>query len=152
MKTQIRKLHLKHVTARLETLKTHDVIGRPPIGWIKFIREALNMSSKALAKRVGVSPNTMSETEKAEIEDSITLKRLRKVADSLNCDLVYYLYPREDINKMIDKQALHISIQKVRDTQAHMELEDQAVTKEFLDERLKEEIDQIKMSKKLWDE
>ena len=152
MKKDIRKLHLKHVKSRLNSLKTHDMVGKPPIGWIRFIREALNMSSKALAKRVGISPNTMSETEKAEIEEAITLKRLRKVADSLNCDLVYYLLPRQEIETMIEKQAKHISIQKIRDAQGHMELEDQAVTKEFLEERLKEEIEKIKSSKKLWDE
>lgn len=152
MKHQARKLQLKHVASRLKTLKTRDMISKPPQGWIRFIREALNMSTKALASRVGISPNTMSETEKAEVEESLTIKKLRKVADSMNCDLVYYLLPREDIETMIERQANHISTQKIRDTQGHMELEDQSVTKEFLEERMKEEMEKLKHSKKLWDE
>ncbi len=152
MKDKIRSLHLKHVSERLNSLKSHDLIEKPPIGWIRFIREALNMSSKALAKRVGVSPNTLSEAEKAELEEAITLKRLRKIADGMNCDLVYYFLPRESIETMIEKQAHHLSVQKVRDAEGHMELENQSVTKEFLEERIQEEMIKLKSSKKLWDE
>lgn len=128
------------------------MIAKPPQGWIRFIREALNMSSRALAHRVGINPNTMSEAEKAEVEERITLRRLRKMADGLNCDLVYYFLPREEIETMLENQARHISIQKIRDTEGHMELEDQSVTKEFLEERLREEIEKLKNSKKLWDD
>ena len=92
---KVRILQLKHVQERLTQLKEQDMVARPPRGWIRFIREALGMSSKSLASRVGVSPTTMSETEKAEFEEGITLKRLRRVAESMDCDLVYYFLPKK---------------------------------------------------------
>lgn len=152
MKNQMRELHLKHVGSRLKAISNQDKIGKPPMGWIRFIREALQMSSKALAKRVGVGPNTLSEAEKAEVMETITLKRLRKIADSLNCELVYYLLPRDEIRTMVEQQARHLSLQKVMTAQSHMELEDQAVSKEFLEERVQEEMKILMNSKKLWDE
>jgi predicted DNA-binding mobile mystery protein A len=152
MKAKIRELHLKHVALRLNAINKNDKVGKPPLGWIRFIREALHMSSKALAERVGIGPNTLSEAEKAEVKESITLKRLRKIADSLNCDLVYYLLPREEIRAMVEKQARKLSLQKAMDTQSHMELEDQAVSKDFLEELIREEMEKLMISKKLWDE
>lgn len=152
MKDQMRELHLKHVALRLKAVSEQDKVGKPPKGWIRFIREALHMSSKALAQRVGVGPNTLSEAEKSEVMETITLKRLRKIADSLNCDLVYYLLPRNEIRTMVENQARQLSLQKVMTAQSHMELEDQAVSNEFLEERIQEEMKKLMSSKKLWDE
>ncbi|MCB9094910.1 MAG: mobile mystery protein A [Halobacteriovoraceae bacterium] len=149
---KIRNLQLKHVQEQLSALKKQDMVARPPKGWIRFIREALGMSSKALAKRAGISANTMSEAERAEISDSISLKRLKHLADSMNCDVVYYLLPREPIREMIEKRARHLAEQKLRNVAVHMDIEDQAVGKEFIEERLQEEIEELKYSKKLWDE
>lgn len=152
MTNKMRKLHLKHVQERLHSLVENDLVSKPPRGWIRFMREALGMSSRALAKKVGVSPNTLSEAEKAEKDETITIKRLRRVADSMNCDLVYYLLPRTDIQTMIDERARHVATQKVREAQGHMELENQGVSKSYLNDQIEEEFEKIKHSKKLWDD
>lgn len=142
---KIRNLHLDHVEERLKQLKSQDMIARPPKGWIRFIREALNMSSKALAKRVGISPNTMSETEKAEREEAISLRKLTKVANSMNCDLVYYFLPRKPIKEMIDERARYVTEQDLRN--AGLESNDENI----FEGKVNIEIETLKYSKKLWD-
>jgi len=67
---------------------------RPAQGWIRAIREVLGVSSGELGRILGVSRQLPLQFEKAEAEDSITLKSLRAVANALDCDLVYALTPR----------------------------------------------------------
>lgn len=142
---KLKNLDLEHIEQRLNSLKNQDLVARPPRGWIKFIREALNMSSKALAKRVGISPNTMSETEKAEIEEAITLRKLKRVADSLNCDLVYYFLPRKPIHKMLDDRLRYITEQKIRNSNLEM-------SEEEIENLIQKEVDELLYSKKMWDD
>lgn len=152
MRSEFRKLHLGHVHERLRSLKETDMVARPQGGWIRFIREALGMSSRALAQRLKISAPSMSETEKAELDESITMKKLRKVADEMNCDLVYYFLPREEISQMIQKQAEHVARQKIADMTHSMELEGQAVKESFVKDQFEREVERLKHSKKLWDE
>lgn len=152
MPSEFNVLKKNQVKARLSSLRENDLIPRPQVGWIRFIREALGMSSKALAHRLGVTPATMSETEKAELDESLTLKRLRRVADGMNCELVYYLLPREDVSVMVKKRAEHVAREKVMQMQLNMEYEDQAVREEFLRELVEAEVRRLMNSKKLWDE
>jgi predicted DNA-binding mobile mystery protein A len=152
MTSKFNVLKKNQVKARLSSLRENDLIPRPQVGWIRFIREALGMSSKALAHRLGVTPATMSETEKAELDESLTLKRLRRVADGMNCELVYYLLPREDVSVMVKKRAEHVAREKVMQMQLNMEYEDQAVREEFLRELVEAEVRRLMNSKKLWDE
>lgn len=152
MTSEFSALKKNQVKSRLSSLRENDLIPRPQVGWIRFIREALGMSSKALAHRLGVTPATMSETEKAELDESLTLKRLRRVADGMNCELVYYLLPREDVSVMVKKRAEHVAREKVMQMQLNMEYEDQAVREEFLRELVEAEVRRLMNSKKLWDE
>ncbi len=142
---KLKNVDLIHIEQRLDSLKNQDLVARPPRGWIRFIREALNMSSKALAKRVGISPNTMSETEKAEIEEAITLRKLKRVADNLNCDFVYYFLPRKPIQTMLDDRLRYITEQKIRNS--NLELSEEEIEK-----LIQVEVNELLYNKKMWDE
>ncbi len=148
---KVRILQLKHVQERLTQLKEQDMVARPPRGWIRFIREALGMSSKALASRVGVSPTTMSETEKAEYEEGITLKRLRRVAESMDCDLVYYFLPKKPIPELIEQRARYLAEQKLREIQSLVDLDSSSIPEDFIESKIQDEVEELKFSKKLWD-
>jgi predicted DNA-binding mobile mystery protein A len=67
---------------------------RPAQGWIRAIRQALGVSSGQLGRTLGVSRQLPLQFERAEAEDTITLRSLRAVANALDCDLVYALAPR----------------------------------------------------------
>jgi len=64
------------------------------------------MSSPQLAMRLGVSKSQASQMERMEMEDRITLKQLRCVAESFNCDLVYALAPRKPVEDMVHDRAM----------------------------------------------
>jgi predicted DNA-binding mobile mystery protein A len=69
-------------------------VQRPSQGWIRAIREAIGVSAGEVGRILGVSRQLPLQFERAEVEDSITLKSLRAVANALDCDLVYALAPR----------------------------------------------------------
>ncbi len=139
---------LRPIEERLNSLKMQDIIARPPSGWIRFIRKALNMSSKALAKRVGVSPNNISETEKAEAAEAITLSKLKRVAEGLNCEFVYYFLPREPIDKMLEKRARYVAELVLRnDKLRNINIDD----KDELTREIEKLASELILNKRLWD-
>ena len=102
-------------------------LARPSGGWVQAIRDALGMSAAALARRIHVSTAAISNFEKAEAEDAITLASLRKLADALDCDLRYALVPRSSLQKTLEARARQVASERLRPVAHSMRLEDQAV-------------------------
>ena len=67
---------------------------RPRGGWLRMARRHNKISAGEVAQRMGVSRQLPLQFEKAEVDDRITLKSLRRMADALDCDLVYALIPK----------------------------------------------------------
>jgi predicted DNA-binding mobile mystery protein A len=67
---------------------------RPSGGWLASVREALGLSQRQVAKKMRASGQAIQQFEKAEADDRITLRALRRVAGTLGCDLVYALVPK----------------------------------------------------------
>ena len=125
---------------------------RPKEGWIRTLRKTLGMSSPQLAMRLNVSKSQASQMERMEIEDRITLKQLRRVADALDCDLVYALVPRQSVDNMIRNRARLKAEQLVSKTDVQMKLEAQQLTNEKLQEQVKFETERLvrEMPRDLW--
>ena len=85
-------------------------VDRPPRGWLRAIRDALGLTTKQLARRLGVSQPRIVALERGEIEETVTLASLRRAADALDCRLIYALVPdrplvdtlRERVEKVAD--------------------------------------------------
>ncbi|HUF08748.1 MAG TPA: mobile mystery protein A [Rhodothermales bacterium] len=129
----LKRRQVEESISRLDPLRGFE---RPKGGWIKTIRGALGMTMKQLGRRVGVSQPMVSQYERAETEDSITLGTLRKVADSLGCDLVYGLVPRTPIQTTIRNQARRAAERRIRRVHESMAMEDQSVTREELERQI----------------
>ena len=91
--------------ARLDRLRLVGEEPTPPRGWIRAIRDSLGMSGTELAARMGVGQSTVSGLEHSEVQGTIRLDTLRRAADSLGCDLVYYLSPRTTLEATVRQQA-----------------------------------------------
>jgi predicted DNA-binding mobile mystery protein A len=78
---------------------------QPDQGWVRAIRDALGMSSYVLAKRMNLSPARVRQFEYAELDGSIRLATLRRVAEALNCRVVYFFLPNEPLEDMVHRQA-----------------------------------------------
>lgn len=64
-------------------------------GWIQSARLALGMSLRQLAERVGVSISALTNFEKREQSDSVSLATLKKAANAMDMELVYYFKPKD---------------------------------------------------------
>jgi len=100
---------------------------RPSRGWVRAIREAMGMSAQELARITGTSRQLPLQLEKAEADDTITLKSLRKLAGALDCELVYALVPRQGtMQGLLESRARAQATQRVLQVEHSMALEDQA--------------------------
>jgi predicted DNA-binding mobile mystery protein A len=138
---------------RLERLKEKS--SPPPgSGWIRAIRESLGMSSTQLAKRLGITKQSLGRIEKNEISGAVTIETLKRVANALDCDLHIALVPRTSLHSIIEKRALEVASKVVARTAIHMDLEKQGTDASFQQKRVKELADELIRTgdHRLWEE
>jgi len=99
-------------------------------GWIKVMRQALGMSGAQLGRRMEVTRGLVSNTEKAEIEGRVTIKKMQEFADAMDCEFVYCMIPRSEIETTLKERAREKARAIVDRTNTHMALEDQALSRE----------------------
>lgn len=99
----------------------------PGRGWIKAIREALGMSTAQLAKRMAVRQPSIIDLERSEEKGSIELATLRRVAEALDCSLVYALVPNKPLETTIRERARTLLRRRRRPVEHTMLLEAQQV-------------------------
>src|SRR4051794_37115016 len=79
---------------------------QPPVkGWIRAVREALGMTAEQLAKRLGVTQPAVVATEQSEAQGTIQLATMRRVAEALDCTLVYALVPNRPLETTVRERA-----------------------------------------------
>ena len=110
----------------------------PVRGWIKAIREALGMTTEQLSKRLGIKQPSIVAIEQSEAKGTIELATLRRVAEALDCVLVYAFVPNEPLETMVRERARRFARRRRAPVEHSMLLEDQAVTGKDTDKRLDE--------------
>ncbi len=140
----------KRLDARFQRLKPIADEPRPHKGWIRAIRDALGMSSTELAARIGVSQQRVSEMERSELHDTITLETLRRAAEALDSDLVYVLQPRTSLDRAVKEQARKKAARYLAPLAHHGRLEDQALTADEDAAQLEELASQFVDRRGLW--
>lgn len=125
MDSRMRQLRLEQVQSSVAAYS--DLTNRrpPPRGWLKAIRESLGLTERQQAGRLGITGSTLHKSELAEAEERITLGQLRKLADGLDCELVYALVPRKPLTQVVEDRARSIALQEVSGVAHTMSLEDQ---------------------------
>lgn len=110
----------------------------PVRGWIKAVREALGMTTAQLAKRLKVKQPTLVAIEQSEVKGSIELATLRRVAEALDCTLIYAFVPNKPLETMVRDRARLFARRRRGPVEHSMLLEDQAVTGKDAEKRLDE--------------
>jgi predicted DNA-binding mobile mystery protein A len=113
--------------ARFAKLRPTERFKPPVRGWIKAIREALGMSSAQLARRLKIRQPSVVQIEQSELKGTIRLATLRRVAEALNCTLVYALVPNEPLEKIVHEQARKVMRSRLQLIEHSMLLENQGV-------------------------
>ncbi|NIQ12906.1 MAG: mobile mystery protein A [Candidatus Dadabacteria bacterium] len=125
----------------------------PNMGWIKAIRTSVGMSGRQLAKRIGVSKQAISKFESEEINGSITIKSMRKIAEGLDCTFVYSIIPKTSLNDIVRKRAEKIARERLSRVHQTMMLEKQDLSEEEINHLLIDEINSIinNIPNNMWD-
>ena len=69
MNKKFANLQLHQMDLALTKLREVRPPTRPGSGWVKAIRESLGMSASALARKLGVTPASITKLEKAEADE-----------------------------------------------------------------------------------
>ena len=105
-------------------------IQRPVNGWVRSIRNALGMTGKQLARRLGVSAERIVKIEADELDKKLTMATLEKVAQAMNCDFIYGFVPKDKGFKgIIEQQAQLRAREQLKEVMHTMILEDQKTSK-----------------------
>ena len=130
----IRLNNLEKVATLAEPVRKLD---RPPLGWLRTVREAFGLSLRNLAGLIGgVSPQALHQFERNEAAGTLTLRNLERVAAAMGCRVVYVIVPGRDGQTFAELQAGHSGSRRLlEDTEHTMALEAQDVG--VIDERAK---------------
>ncbi len=126
----------------------------PSNGWINTLRKTLNISLKQLGKRLKVTSQNINQFELREKDGSISVQKLKEVANALDMEFVYAFIPKDgSLEKLVENRAHQVAKEIVMRTSHTMKLEDQENTEERLNKAIKDRAEKIKneLPKYLWD-
>jgi predicted DNA-binding mobile mystery protein A len=150
-KSRIAVQSRKALDDRFSELRHLTRLTPPTRGWVKAIREALGMSTMQLAKRLKLKQPTIVAMEQSEAKGTIQLKTLRRLAEAINCSLVYALVPDKTLEEIVNAQARKVARRRLQSVEQTMLLENQSVPAKDFEKRIEALANDIKPSG-LWDE
>jgi predicted DNA-binding mobile mystery protein A len=127
-----------HLDQRFKALGPVARYSPPLRGWIKATREALGMTTAQLAKRLGVKQPSVVALEQSEAKGTIELATLRRVAEALECTLVYALLPKKPLEAIVRDKARTFALRRRGPVEHSMLLENQRVKERDAEARIDE--------------
>lgn len=141
-----RVLQIRALDKKTSDLKSAKNIVPQPFGWIKTVREAIGMTVSQLAARLGVTQPRITKMESNE--DNLKLSTMKKAAEAMNCEFVYYFKPRTTFQNLVDEQAQKKAAEVLKTVNVNMALENQEIAedeavKDFASDLINTKIKQI---------
>ncbi|MFZ5763121.1 MAG: mobile mystery protein A [Thermodesulfobacteriota bacterium] len=154
MKPSHKRLMQQQLETTLARLACIRDAQRPARGWLRAIREALGMSGKQLARRLGVSAPWISTLEKKELAGSVTIKTMRQAAEALDCVFVYAVIPRNSLADIVRRRAELLAQKRLATVSHSMLLEAQQLSASEQQQALAAEVNTLvqEMPKELWED
>lgn len=138
-----KKLIREQLDASLKRFSPLLNVSAPPKGWIRAIRDALGMTAKQLAGRLDVAQQAVARIEKEEPAGSVTIKTMRRIAESLDCVFVYGFVPRTSLEETVARQAQKVAIQRLTQASQTMSLENQSLSRVENEQALSHLVDEL---------
>ena len=126
-KLNFNDLSFIQINRRLEDLRSNKDKAQIRGGWINYMRAALGISMSTLAKLSQSSKSAINQAEQREIEGKVTISTLKKYAEAMDCELVYFFAPKDNIETLIKNKAYEKARRSLLSADLHMKLEDQKV-------------------------
>jgi predicted DNA-binding mobile mystery protein A len=136
-----------HLDERLKELGPVSRYTPPVKGWIRAVREALGMTAEQLGRRLGVKQPSVIQLEQSEAKGSIELATLRRVAEALDCTLVYAFVPKKSLEETLRARARNFIRRRRAPVEHSMLLEDQKVQGKAEEDRVDEVLRETSPSK-----
>lgn len=141
-----RVLQIRALDKKTFDLKSAKNIVPQPSGWIKTVREAIGMTVSQLANRLGVTQPRITKMESNE--DNLKLSTMKKAAEAMNCEFVYYFKPKTTFQNLVDEQAQKKAAEVLKTVNVNMALENQEIAedeavKDFASDLINTKIKQI---------
>lgn len=143
MSSEFNKLRLEQIHATVQGYVLLRGRSVPHRGWLKEIREALGRTERQQASRVGITGPTLHKAEQAEADERISLGQLRRLADALDCELVYALVPRKPLTQVVEDQATSVARAEVLGVAHTMTLESQRPTEARIGKQISRRAEQL---------
>ncbi len=152
MHSSKRAIPRRRLDQRFSSMKPETRYRPPPKGWVRAVRDALGMSGAQLGRRVGVTAQSVADLEKSEASGTIQLKTLRRVAEALDCVVVYALLPRSSLEDMVQGRAREIARKELVRIAHTMDLEAQGLSQEEREEQIETFIRDHLRERDLWED
>lgn len=136
MSMDLRQLRVQQIDEALKPYREARGIPIPGGGWLRAVREALGLTVRQQAARLGMAAATLHRSEQSEAEERISLAQLRKLAEGLECELVYGLVPRKALTERVQEQATRLARSEILGVAHSMSLEDQRPSERYLRKQL----------------
>lgn len=141
-----RLLQIRALDKKTSELKSVNNIVSRGSGWINTVREAIGMTASQLAVRLGVTQPRITKMESNE--DNLKLSTMKKAAEAMNCEFVYYFKPKTTFQNLVEEQAQKKAAEVLKTVNVNMALEDQEIStdeavKDFADDLINTKIKQI---------
>lgn len=137
------QLRIDKQLAQLKALN----LARPQSGWIRAIRTALRMTQAELAALLQINQKSLHALEISEAQKKIRLESLEKVAEALDCDLIYALVPRNSLEGHYRNRARALTIAQLKSIEETMALEDQSM--KFSEAKIEKQINNLIQNNKV---
>jgi len=149
-----KKLIREQLDASLKRFSPLLDVTPPPKGWIRAIRDALGMTAKQVASRLGVAQQSVARIEKEELAGSVTIKTMRRVAETFDCVFVYGFVPRDSLENAVKNQAEMVARKRLSRVSQTMRLENQELSRNEQKKAFVEEVQRLVQTvpSHLWDE
>ncbi len=106
MRSELRRRVRRELEDEIRVFRSESV-RRSRWGWLRGVRQAVGLPVAEMARRMKVGESEIFRLEVAEVEDSITLRKLRAAAEALGCEVVYAVVPMtgtlEDLAAEVDR-------------------------------------------------
>ncbi len=101
------------------------------------------MSARQLASRLNVTSPAVTQHENGEVNGTITLKTLEKVAAALGCEFVYALVPKVSLDDLLHRRARRVATKMIERTSHSMHLEQQDVSENEIEKQIEDLTQQL---------
>jgi predicted DNA-binding mobile mystery protein A len=124
MNPGIRRVILEELERRLPVLAAaRRSASVPARGWLRAVREGIGLTQSRAARNAAMKRQSLAQFEIAESKGSISLVSLRRTAEAMDCELVYFVVPREATASTYSALA-----ERLNPVSGHLRATDQSMT------------------------